>query len=102
MIKNNSFSLTLSPFKITLAISGLIIWLCALASLIYSTPQYVPYTEALLHSDFESAPRKDNSLSQLVLEPWHHVSQGVSWEPGNGFEEVGALSSWQTLKINPL
>jgi VanZ family protein len=85
VINNNSFSLTLSPLKITLAIISLIIWLCALASLIYSSPQYIPYTEALLHCGFESPLQKDNSSSQLVLEPWHHVSQGVSWEPGNGF-----------------
>jgi hypothetical protein len=85
MIKNNSFSLALSPLKLTLAISSLTIWLCALALLIYSGPQYVPYTKALLHSDFESAQKKDNRSIQLVLKPWHHVSQGVTWEPGNGF-----------------
>ncbi len=97
MIKNNSFSLTLSPFKITLAISGLIVWLCASASLIYSTPQYVPYTEALLHSDFELVPQ--NSSSQLVLEPWHHVSQGVILEPGNGFAGSAGIKLEASAKI---
>ena len=85
MINSNSFSLTLSPLKLTLTISGLIIWLCALAALIYSSPRYFPYTEPLLDTDFESAPRKDNSSNQLIFEPWDHVSQGVTWEPGNGF-----------------
>jgi hypothetical protein len=85
VINSNSFSLKLSPLKLTLTISGLIIWLCALASLIYSSPQYFPYTEPLLDTDFESAPRKDNSSNQLIFESWDHVSQGVTWEPGNGF-----------------
>ena len=101
MIKNYSFSLTLSPLKLTLAISGLIIWLCALASLIYSSPQYVPYTEALLYSDFELFPRKDKSSSQLVLEPWDHVSRGVTREPGNGFAGSAGIKLTASAKNKP-
>jgi hypothetical protein len=99
MIKNNFLSLTLSPLKITLVISGLIIWLCVLASLIYSSPQYVAYTEALLHCDFETALRKDNTSNQLVLEPWHHVSQGVNWEPENGFAGSGGIKLTANAEI---
>jgi len=100
LIKTNIF-LTLSPLKITLVIISMVIWLCVLALLIYSSPQYVPYTNALLQSNFESDPKKDVNLNQLVLEPLHPSSQGVTWEPGNGFAGSSGIKLDANTKNQP-
>jgi hypothetical protein len=85
MTKNIPLDFSPFPSKVLLAISTLIIWICALALLIYCCPQYVPDYETLLFSDFESKPQIDVRTGRLFIKPWDRVSPGIIWEPTGGF-----------------
>jgi len=75
-----------TSIKATIAVAGSILWLCALAAWIYFCPQYIPESDYLLFSSFDSLPRKEVQKGQLIIEPWHDIARGVIWEAESGYK----------------
>ena len=64
------FYSSVSKVKVKFAVISSVLWLCALSSWIYFCPQYLPSTDYLLFSNFDSVPNKDVKTGQIAIEPF--------------------------------
>ncbi len=66
-------------------IAGGIAWLCGFICLIVYCPAYLPGTEPVVWSDFESMPQTGTAAHKGPLESWEQSKQGVALDPDGGF-----------------
>jgi hypothetical protein len=68
-----------------LCVAGGIAWLCGFICFIVYCPAYLPGSEPVVWSDFESVPQKGTAARHEPLAAWDQSKQGVAWEPNSGF-----------------